>query len=227
MGSYQNPPSKKKAFQSRKLSSLSLLALPALKRVYCPSTNISGREVSTPAPPRAKADGPRPSGLKPARPWPAAAPVTPAPPARPPPARFVCHLSIQGNLAFVHAFKGVVRSKMKLVTLCAGSVDSAILAGRIPPISLISRRRRAFFKSSRSAGFARPVWPSPRTPNTKTTLRDELQFVPIRFLQVSFSSCFACLEARLLPVHYGWVRNDHTQNDAFQSPPYSTQFGPK
>ena len=42
----------------------------------------------TPAPPRAKADGPRPSGLKPARPWPAAAPVTPAPPARPPPARF-------------------------------------------------------------------------------------------------------------------------------------------
>ena len=129
MGSYQNPPSKKKAFQSRKLSSLSLLALPALKRVYCPSTmggfamttlrmtrfnslptalsvdgnetrhsrnmecghcepTHSGREVSTPAPPRAKADGPRPSGLKPARPWPAAAPVTPAPPARPPPARF-------------------------------------------------------------------------------------------------------------------------------------------
>ena len=106
-----------------------LLALPALKRVYCPSTmggfamttlrmtrfnslptalsvdgnetrhsrnmecghcepTHSGREVSTPAPPRAKADGPRPSGLKPARPWPAAAPVTPAPPARPPPARF-------------------------------------------------------------------------------------------------------------------------------------------
>ena len=106
-----------------------LLALPALKRVYCPSTmggfamttlrmtrfnplptalsldrnetchsrnmecghcdpTHSGREVSTPAPPRAKADGPRPSGLKPARPWPEAAPVTPAPPARPPPARW-------------------------------------------------------------------------------------------------------------------------------------------
>ena len=34
--------------------------------------------------------------------------------------------------------------------------------------------------------FARPVWPSPRTPHTKTTLRDELQFAPIRALEGAF-----------------------------------------